>query len=245
MPTATASKIEALPYECPLCDVFPFATAAELGEHIARNEHVSPPTHSRFGTVVDTLDSGYETVANGHGGTTTRKAESRPVDGPTPKQIGFYRKLVDERRGTLGETLADDMLAAFESLTKRAASEAIDAVMAIARTPKPVAAAASAEPRQAIEVGMYRVGEAIYKVQKARESSNLYAKLLSGSIETGFTFEYERGAIAKVQAEGVRLSLEEAKAFGRETGTCCVCAAVLTNPESIALGIGPICGGRV
>lgn len=42
----------------------------------------------------------------------------------------------------------------------------------------------------------------------------------------------------------VRLTLEEAKDFGLKTGVCCCCGAILTNPESIALGIGPICRGK-
>lgn len=32
---------------------------------------------------------------------------------------------------------------------------------------------------------------------------------------------------------------------GRETGVCAVCGRLLTNPESVRLGIGPICDGRV
>jgi hypothetical protein len=32
--------------------------------------------------------------------------------------------------------------------------------------------------------------------------------------------------------------------YGRETGTCGVCHRTLTDPESVALGIGPICRGK-
>jgi hypothetical protein len=35
-----------------------------------------------------------------------------------------------------------------------------------------------------------------------------------------------------------------AKAYGQETGVCCICNATLTNKESIEAGIGPICGSR-
>lgn len=35
--------------------------------------------------------------------------------------------------------------------------------------------------------------------------------------------------------------LQYSKAYGRKTGVCGVCHATLTNPESIELGIGPIC----
>lgn len=31
---------------------------------------------------------------------------------------------------------------------------------------------------------------------------------------------------------------------GKRTGRCCVCGITLTNPESIALGIGPICRSK-
>lgn len=37
----------------------------------------------------------------------------------------------------------------------------------------------------------------------------------------------------------------EAKRYGKETGTCCVCSRILTNPESIEEGIGPICATRM
>ncbi len=36
----------------------------------------------------------------------------------------------------------------------------------------------------------------------------------------------------------------EAVAYGRRTGNCACCGRELTNAESVALGIGPICAGR-
>jgi hypothetical protein len=35
-----------------------------------------------------------------------------------------------------------------------------------------------------------------------------------------------------------------AKAYGQETGVCCICNATLTNKESIEAGIGPICATK-
>lgn len=32
--------------------------------------------------------------------------------------------------------------------------------------------------------------------------------------------------------------------FGKRFGICCCCGRELTNPESVALGIGPICRGK-
>lgn len=41
-----------------------------------------------------------------------------------------------------------------------------------------------------------------------------------------------------------RMTLEEARQFGQLYGICCVCGAVLTDPKSIADGIGPDCGKK-
>ena len=43
-----------------------------------------------------------------------------------------------------------------------------------------------------------------------------------------------------VEARGLEAVME----IGMLTGRCCVCGRTLTNEESIAGGIGPICGGR-
>jgi hypothetical protein len=40
-------------------------------------------------------------------------------------------------------------------------------------------------------------------------------------------------------------SREELIAEGKRTGICQVCNRKLTNPDSIAAGIGPICAGRI
>lgn len=48
--------------------------------------------------------------------------------------------------------------------------------------------------------------------------------------------------LAKIAAVGV---LEASKTYGREIGVCGVCNRTLTNPESIANGIGPICAARL
>jgi hypothetical protein len=48
--------------------------------------------------------------------------------------------------------------------------------------------------------------------------------------------------LAKITAGGV---LEASKAYGREIGVCGVCNRTLTNPDSVAAGIGPICAARL
>jgi hypothetical protein len=88
---------------------------------------------------------------------------------------------------------------------------------------------------------MYRNAEGdIFKVQRSRESGNLYAKRLD--LIEGFI--YEAGAIRNLKPSD-RMTLDDAKAFGVQYGICCVCGALLTNEVSVAEGIGPVCGGRV
>jgi hypothetical protein len=84
--------------------------------------------------------------------------------------------------------------------------------------------------------GMYATADdRIVKVQ-ASQAGRLYGKVLNGQ-----SFDYSPGAMRDIVR---KLTLEEAAAYGRATGICCCCGRTLTNPESIAAGIGPICAGR-
>lgn len=164
----------------------------------------------------------------------------------TEKQIGFLRKLMDERELPYTE----DVLA---KLGKRDASALIDTLL---KTPKPVKTPAAPAPRPRstspeVTEGMYRnpqTGE-IFKVQRAvHGSGHPYAKVLvvETDEETGehfASFEMARGMVYRLKAEW-KLTLEEAKAFGALYGTCCVCARTLTDEKSIEAGIGPICAGK-
>lgn len=103
--------------------------------------------------------------------------------------------------------------------------------------PAGAAKAAPAGPEVTPYAGAYRLADGtIVRVQVAKQSGKPYAVALDAQ----GTY---LGGGAKL-AGAVRLSLDEAKGYGRATGTCCVCGAHLENPESVALGIGPICGGR-
>lgn len=98
-----------------------------------------------------------------------------------------------------------------------------------------------------LSVGMYRTTDGtIYRVHESRESGRLYAKRLDYDLERNEKprFTYDRGAIYRI-APKHRMSLEDARAWGVETGACCVCGAFLTDARSVARGIGPICEGKV
>ena len=162
-------------------------------------------------------------------------ATRRPA---TPKQIAFAARLYTERYDA--DNVAE-MLEIFSSLTTRDASTTIDNLLRV-----PVPRRQQTPNRPAVtEQGMYRLptGE-VFKVQRSRESGNVYAKALVVIEHGQARFEYAAGAIRKLSADD-RMSVEDAKAFGLQFGVCCCCGATLTDPKSIAAGIGPVCAKRL
>jgi len=146
----------------------------------------------------------------------------------TPRQISFLRTLADER----GYDLSRHDLS---TITVREASETIEHLLA---RPRVTAVTFVAE----LELGMYRLANGdIYRVQRSRESGRLYAKKLDWANNR---FEFSSGAMRLITADD-RMTLADAKAWGVETGVCCVCSAFLTDPKSVEAGIGPVCASRV
>ncbi len=150
------------------------------------------------------------------------------ITSPTParpaseKQVAFLKTLISER--------ANDLVVDFATLTSKQASDLIGSLISAPRNNAPVAE------------GMYRnANGVIYKVQASRETGNLYAKVLDVAERK---FIYEQGAMRGLTAE-MRMTIEEAKAFGVEYGFCVWCGKFLTDPVSVAQGIGPVCAGRV
>lgn len=175
----------------------------------------------------------------------------------TEKQLAFIDKLLQEKDLT-GTSFADEPRPPY--LDKRTASNAIDMLMALPRKRTTADAAVAASPAFVDMEGMHKVGDRIFKVQKAvHGSGNLYAKELlpverdNVEIEDGVwktvtvhRFEYAPGAIKRFAlGRTTKMTLEQAKEFGALYGTCCVCARTLTNEESIEAGIGPVCGSRL
>lgn len=177
------------------------------------------------------------------------KASTRVQTPASAKQVAFIVRLLGERdiAGTKYAGWNEEIAAAVSSVKASDAigdllnrdRKTVSAPTILWSAPKPVVAAES------LSEGMYRRaadGE-VFKVQKSKTSGNLYAKQLTVSDGVG-SFEYAAGAIRTLKASD-RMTLDQAKAFGHQTGVCCACGRTLTNPESIAAGIGPICGGRL
>lgn len=165
----------------------------------------------------------------------------------TEKQVDFITDLLDQRELTLGTGQTVEQLKEQAStLSKDQASAWINRLKSLPRKPKPFNATVAApcnDPEP--DAGMYRRGEDIVRVYLGQQSGKMLLKRLvedPGS-EHGWSYEYEGRASYKLK-DATPLPLEEAKQFGRMTGTCCVCARRLDVPESVEAGIGPVCAKR-
>ena len=101
----------------------------------------------------------------------------------------------------------------------------------------------AAIPGEQVTEGMYQAPDgAIFKVQVAKlGSGHLYAKrLVVDEEDRTVSFEYLKGGLRLIKAEW-RMTVEQAAAFGKLYGICCVCGKDLTDEKSIAAGIGPVC----
>lgn len=105
------------------------------------------------------------------------------------------------------------------------------------------------------EVGMYQDPDTgrIIRVYLGQQSGRNLAKLL---VNTGrphpedpdailHEWEYLGLAAAKLPTKAAKLTLEEAKEYGKMTRACCRCGRRLDVPESVEAGIGPVCAGKV
>ena len=105
-----------------------------------------------------------------------------------------------------------------------------------------------------LEDGMYlRTDNTIFKVYVTRSGQKVAKRAVVTVVtETGnasettyeATMVYEGKAPLRTLTADMRMSLEEAQQFGALYNICCICGADLNDEVSVALGIGPWCGGR-
>jgi hypothetical protein len=147
----------------------------------------------------------------------------------TEKQINFIKTLADRKGFNLAESLTN--------LTKQSATRMIETLLSMNDKPRQIIAPAKTTESELSE-GMYQRDGKIFKVYFNQAGSRLLAKeLIDGS------FEYQGMASRFVKPEH-RMTIEQAKQYGKVTGTCCVCSRRLTDEESIAEGIGPVCAKK-
>lgn len=107
------------------------------------------------------------------------------------------------------------------------------------------------------EAGMYRTPDGtILRCYLGQKSGRMLVKRVvkDGEFDmqhgqhAEYRYEYvgaANGKAARVMASATRMTLDEAKHWGKMTGHCCVCARRLDVPESVEAGIGPVCAGRI
>lgn len=166
----------------------------------------------------------------------------------TPGQINFINSLLTERGLSLDTACVrifshDDVV--IERGYGGTASQLIDGLKAMPRPERE-----RTVPAAGLEAGMYKIGQDIFRV-KISGAGRPYANalvtenILNGNYaDAAVWFEYAPGAIYRIKPEH-RMTVEECAAFGVLYGTCCVCARTLTDPKSVAKGIGPVCEKRV
>lgn len=163
-----------------------------------------------------------------------------PHAAPTPAQISFLERLTAERQVSAASA-SDDLDTLRQWL---AAGANRGQVSALIERLKGLPRRKAAESAVDVQIGMYVTDTGVmHRVYKARGGSHLLVKRLDGSDAAGWAYTYV-GNAARVlpRLSGLRrLTLEEAKGWGKRTGTCCVCSARLTDGESIDMGLGPIC----
>ena len=192
----------------------------------------------------------------------------------TPNQTKFIRDLLDRKDLFKSPRFSDSvnamdreefsqymlhLKARAATVSKRRASEWIDSLLAL---PDKESAEPKARPanrfRDDVPAGRYAVEGSdgttdFYKVDRPTEgrwAGYVFVKLLIASGGHGVESLSEqriapvasRTVLGRIAEAGVQESMQR---FGREIGSCGHCGRVLTNEDSRALGIGPVCAGKM
>ena len=165
------------------------------------------------------------------------------------KQLNYIRDLLDKKQ--IDAEAADGIRQqiAEGKVDGPRASRYLDKLIALPKRQREVlgqtAAGRSGADRKELPVGMYRTDSGqIIRVYLGQKSGVNLVKVYD---EETHTYEYAGSATGKAYhlcAEATKMTLAEAKEFGKMSGHCCVCARRLDVPESVEAGIGPVCASR-
>jgi hypothetical protein len=163
------------------------------------------------------------------------------------KQRSYSVKVTDQgsdkQKSFLRSLMADTNLSESDvNSTYRTISDAISSLIKIkAEQPK--------SAKKELSEGLYNKNGILYRLKFTRSSGQLVAyrwtkfetpEPTAKGLKFGeFVYEGKRPLYSLTEDD--RMSLEEAMAHGMEFHYCCVCGIELTNPDSQAEGIGPIC----
>jgi hypothetical protein len=175
------------------------------------------------------------------------------VEPMTPKQLAYIEALLPQLATKIAEDTSGSeivrealsvhdtikILLAQSNVSKQQGSRAIEMLLhwnkrSFAPRPVPVV-------RDKAPIGVYKRGEDIYRVIKGRQSQNTYAQKLVVNNQTNEpVWDYAGAMIYELKVEEL-ISPEVAAQMGRSVGYCVICGRFLTDAESVAKGIGPVC----
>lgn len=181
----------------------------------------------------------------------------------TDKQLNWLKDLVAERdHDNLNVQMAEVMLAHRDSINTVTASAAITELLKLPKVhkPAPVAVAAPAAPavKKGYDLGIYDsmpgTDDTVfvngrYFILYVNTHGYTVAKRLYKSYDTksGYSWrKYSKYAVTNMidQGKAVRLEKGVIAALGKKFNMCMCCGAMLTDPQSVADGIGPVCGAK-
>ena len=163
----------------------------------------------------------------------------------SPAQISFLTDLVAELRGPEAvEKAVTWAQGASYALVSNQISR-LKAERSQARRERDAATFERASVRrwEPVGEGFYMMDEQVIKVVKspyARNPFGLTVKTLNPDLGV---WELAAPLLRLLKPEH-KMTLEQAQAYGRLTGRCCRCAAILTDSDSIERGLGPICASK-
>lgn len=152
----------------------------------------------------------------------------------TDRQASFIGRLLEDRQATEAHLgfwagVQDGTYACDKAM----ASRLIGDLLKRPRKARPAPAT--------VEEGYYLLEGAYYAVVPNRQNTARYAKVWNGDTNRWDYAPSGYRALAAAKAEP--MTLEQAASFGHAHGHCIRCGRLLTNPESVEAGIGPICAG--
>ncbi|OEJ20902.1 DUF6011 domain-containing protein [Streptomyces subrutilus] len=104
------------------------------------------------------------------------------------------------------------------------------------------ALAAAVKAAQQLTPGLYHLEGKVYRVSRTRRGVVKVERLLQPGPRGGNgRFVPDYSTARQELADEHKLTKEAAEAYGKEHGLCAACGRLLTDPVSVARGIGPVC----
>ena len=147
---------------------------------------------------------------------------------------------------------APEMAYAWAPFTRKGASALIDWLKSLRTADKHDVAQRQQAGAEGVPAGRYALdtqvhavnGTAFYKVDRpetGRWAGYVFVKQIIGSDEQKLSMKQGRAILARIAAVGAEAASAR---YGHEIGECGICGRQLTNDESRARGIGPVCAAK-